>query len=146
SLARTPKNPDKPLKVLRASTKITLVMKSKGFVNKLAVQCVPCGHDHCGPASTTTTTTLPTATTPTTTTLTTPPPTTTLPTTTTPTATTPTTTTPTTLPLACPLRESPGLPYELTLTVPATGSDLDEGWTGISHNFPVPNGSTLHYC
>src|SRR5262245_61250168 len=117
-LRRTPKNPDKPLKVLRASEKITLVMKSKGFVNKLAVECVPCGHDHCGPTTTTTTTT---TTTP-------------LPTTTTP---TPTTTTPTTLPLACPLRESPGLPYEITLTVPATGGDLDYGWTCIPHNFPI---------
>src|SRR4029077_18378267 len=33
----------------------------------------------------------------------------------------------------------------LTLTVPPTGSDLDNGWTGISHNFPIINGSSLHY-
>ncbi len=31
------------------------------------------------------------------------------------------------------------------MTVPPTGngSDLDNGWTGISHNFPVINGSQL---
>jgi hypothetical protein len=44
---------------------------------------------------------------------------------------------------------------ELTLTVPladrthpetGNGSDLDNGWTGTSHNFPVIGGSTTHYC
>jgi hypothetical protein len=44
---------------------------------------------------------------------------------------------------------------ELTLTVPTAdrahpelgnGSDLDNGWTGTSHNFPVIGGSSLHYC
>jgi len=33
----------------------------------------------------------------------------------------------------------------LTLTVPPTGSDLDNGWTGISHNFPIINGSSIQY-
>jgi hypothetical protein len=33
----------------------------------------------------------------------------------------------------------------LTLTVPDHGSDLDNGWTGTSHNFPIINGSTLQY-
>jgi hypothetical protein len=44
---------------------------------------------------------------------------------------------------------------ELVLTVPVAdrahpelgnGSDLDNGWTGTSHNFPVIGGSTLKYC
>ena len=44
---------------------------------------------------------------------------------------------------------------KLTLTVPlesrdhpekGNGSDLDNGWTGISHNFPVIGGSSLVYC
>jgi len=44
---------------------------------------------------------------------------------------------------------------ELILTVPledpanptaGNGSDLDNGWTGTSHNFPVIGGSSLHYC
>ena len=44
---------------------------------------------------------------------------------------------------------------ELILTVPledpanptaGNGSDLDNGWTGTSHNFPVIGGSALHYC
>src|SRR5262249_13861748 len=74
---------------------------------------------------------------PTTTTTTSPPPI---------TSTTSTTTTPTTLLPPCPLRESPGLPSQITLTVPATGSDLDNGWTGTSHNFPIINGTTLRYC
>jgi hypothetical protein len=75
--------------------------------------------------------------------------------TTTTTTTTPTTTT-STLPPPCPLRESPGLPYEITLTVPladrtnpqtrGNGSDLDNGWTGTSHNFPIIGGSSLKYC
>lgn len=43
----------------------------------------------------------------------------------------------------------------LVLTVPledpahpelGNGSDLDSGWTGTSHNFPVIGGSTLNYC
>src|SRR5262249_42718857 len=57
-----------------------------------------------------------------------------------------TTTTTTTIEGLCPPRESTGLPYELAFTVPATGSDLDDGWTGVSHNFPILNGSSLHYC
>jgi hypothetical protein len=68
------------------------------------------------------------------------------PTTTTTTSTTPsTTTTTTTTMVQCP-REAPGLPGELDFTVATSGSDLDEGWTGTSHNFPVIQGSTLRYC
>src|SRR5262249_27223891 len=52
--------------------------------------------------------------------------------------------TPTTV--SCPNREAPGLPSQVTLTVPPTGSDLDNGWTGTSHNFPIINGSQLRYC
>jgi hypothetical protein len=33
----------------------------------------------------------------------------------------------------------------LKLTVPPTGSGLDNGWTGISHNFPIINGSSIQY-
>jgi hypothetical protein len=125
SLVRVPKHASKPFKRFKASKKITLVMKARSFVNKLSVQCLPCTRDGCGPVTTTTVTTT---------------------TTTTTTMTTTTTTTTTTLEPPCPLRESPGLPYELTLTVPATGSDLDNGWTGTSHNFPIINGTTLRYC
>jgi hypothetical protein len=59
-------------------------------------------------------------------------------------------TTTTTIPTNCP----PGQ-KELVLTVPledrahpelGNGSDLDNGWTGTSHNFPVIGGSSLHYC
>ena len=90
---RVPKNTAKPLKKTKPSKKVTLLMKSKGFKNKLVVQCLPPGGT-----------------------------------------------------ISCPNRESPGLPSQITFTVPATGSDLDNGWTGISHNFPIVNGSTLRYC
>jgi hypothetical protein len=46
----------------------------------------------------------------------------------------------------CPDREAPGLPQELTMLVPPTGSDLDNGFSGESHNFPVVNGSSLNFC
>jgi hypothetical protein len=47
----------------------------------------------------------------------------------------------------CPLRtDDPSLPNQITLQVPSTGSDLDNGWTGSSHNFPIIQGSTLKYC
>ncbi len=104
-LIRVPKNTSKPLKKFKNSKKAKLVMKSKGFLNKLVVQCVPQGVV-AGAAS-------------------------------------------------CPKRESPGLPSQITLTVPledrahpetGNGSDLDNGWTGTSHNFPVIGGSTLKYC
>ncbi len=48
---------------------------------------------------------------------------------------------------ACPTRtDDPTFPAQLTLTVPDEGSDLDNGWTGSSHNFPIVNGSSLKYC
>jgi hypothetical protein len=46
----------------------------------------------------------------------------------------------------CPEREASGLPKQLTLTVPAGGTDLDTGWTGASHNFPVVVNSQLKFC
>jgi len=94
-LKRVPKNTSKPLKKYKPSQPVTLVMKDKGFMNKLKVQCVSSG----------------------------------------------TSTNPT---VSCPSRG--GMPSQITFTVPATGSDLDNGWTGISHNFPVINGSQLRYC
>ena len=37
----------------------------------------------------------------------------------------------------CPSRtDNPSFPSQLNLTVPPTGSDMDNGWTGSSHNFP----------
>jgi hypothetical protein len=39
-----------------------------------------------------------------------------------------------------------GGPRELNLVVGAAGTDLDNGFTGQSHNFPVPGGSTLRMC
>jgi hypothetical protein len=54
------------------------------------------------------------------------------------------------------LPPSCGAGHTLTLTVPppfdpnhpelGNGSDLDNGWTGTSHNFPVIDGSSLKYC
>lgn len=46
----------------------------------------------------------------------------------------------------CPNREASGLPQELNMLVPPTGSDLDNGFSGESHNFPVVNGSSLNFC
>lgn len=46
----------------------------------------------------------------------------------------------------CPDRENSGLPKQLTFTVPAEGDDLDTGFSGLSHNFPVVEGSQLKYC
>jgi hypothetical protein len=45
---------------------------------------------------------------------------------------------------ACPA--NPAGPSELRLSVAATGTDLDNGWSGISHNFPIVAASTLHFC
>ncbi len=45
----------------------------------------------------------------------------------------------------CP--ENPnGGPRELEMVVAASGSDLDNGTTGQSHNFPLPSSSTLRMC
>jgi hypothetical protein len=43
-------------------------------------------------------------------------------------------------------RDTPGLPNEVALVVPATGTDLDNGYSGASHNFTVVQGATLDYC
>ena len=39
-----------------------------------------------------------------------------------------------------------GGPRELALTVAQVGTDLDNGWTGIAHNFPVVFGAVLRIC
>jgi hypothetical protein len=99
-LKRVPKNPNKKFKKFNPSKKMVLLMKSKGFLNKLAVQCLPPGVG------------------------------------------------------SCPLRtDDPTFPAQITLTTPVAtdpnkgnGSDLDNGWTGTSHNFPVIGGSKLTYC
>jgi hypothetical protein len=54
-------------------------------------------------------------------------------------------TTTTTLPVACP-KNAAGGPDQLTLTVAATGNDLDTGYSGQSHNFINVAGSQLKYC
>lgn len=46
----------------------------------------------------------------------------------------------------CPEYPVAGQPRQLSFVVPAGGSDLDNGWTGISHNFPVPQGARLELC
>ena len=45
----------------------------------------------------------------------------------------------------CPSNPNGG-PSELTMTVTHTGTDLDSGWTGTSHNFPVLEGTLLRAC
>ncbi len=45
----------------------------------------------------------------------------------------------------CPANPNGG-PSQLTMTVGNTGSDLDTGESGKSHNFIVPNNSQLKYC
>jgi len=47
---------------------------------------------------------------------------------------------------ACPDRPAAGMPKEFTFTVADEGTDLDNGWTGVSHNFPVPAGSQFRMC
>src|SRR5581483_1482288 len=68
------------------------------------------------------------------------------------TSTTSTTTTTTCLPptgggggVAC-ANNPAGGPRELDMVDSASGGDLDNGTTGISHNFPIPQGATLKYC
>jgi len=45
----------------------------------------------------------------------------------------------------CPPNPAGG-PNEADVTVANTGTDLDNGWTGTSHNFPVVGGSMLKLC
>jgi hypothetical protein len=45
----------------------------------------------------------------------------------------------------CPANPSGG-PRELSMVVAANGTDLDNGVSGLSHNFPLPAGSTLRMC
>jgi len=43
-------------------------------------------------------------------------------------------------------REAPGLPAKIVLQVPESGSDLDTGFTGVSHNSVVTAQAKLNYC
>jgi hypothetical protein len=45
----------------------------------------------------------------------------------------------------CPANPDGG-PREVEMVVAASGTDLDNGVTGISHNFPVPAAATLRMC
>jgi hypothetical protein len=45
----------------------------------------------------------------------------------------------------CATANPQGGPDQLDLLV-TTGSDLDNGWSGVSHNFPVPQGTTVKLC
>ena len=45
----------------------------------------------------------------------------------------------------CPANPAGG-PRELRLTTPGVGTDLDNGFTGLSHNFPVPSNARLRVC
>jgi hypothetical protein len=45
----------------------------------------------------------------------------------------------------CPANPAGG-PRELRLVVPASGTDLDDGWIGIGHSFPLVGGSTIRGC
>jgi len=45
----------------------------------------------------------------------------------------------------CPNNPAGG-PREVDFVEAATGGDLDNGTTGLSHNFPIPQNSTLKYC
>jgi len=46
---------------------------------------------------------------------------------------------------ACPANPAGG-PRELQLLAAASGTDLDNGWTGTSHNFPIVSNSELRVC
>ena len=54
-------------------------------------------------------------------------------------------TTTTTIPVECDANPQGG-PDEAYLTVGDSGTDLDNGWTGVSHNFPVDPRSPLKVC
>jgi hypothetical protein len=45
----------------------------------------------------------------------------------------------------CPVNPAGG-PRQAILTVRQEGTDLDTGWTGVSHNFPVVYGTVLSVC
>ena len=62
---------------------------------------------------------------------------------------TPGSTTTTTMPPpppSCTGANTAGGPDEIDLVVASTSTDLDSGWTGVSHNFPVTPNSTLRAC
>ena len=45
----------------------------------------------------------------------------------------------------CPANPAGG-PREVSMVVASSGTDLDNGTTGLSHNFPVPSASNLRMC
>src|SRR5207249_8654993 len=47
---------------------------------------------------------------------------------------------------ACNKPNAAGAPDEVDMAVADSGTDLDNGWTGISHNFPTPARSGLTLC
>src|SRR5207244_579175 len=49
------------------------------------------------------------------------------------------------IPVVCP-KNAQGGPDQLVTTVLGNGTDLDNGWTGTSHNFPVIKDATLSFC
>jgi len=53
---------------------------------------------------------------------------------------------PANLPPLTPEGDPQTAPDQLTLTVGQTGTDLDNGWTGISHNFPVTPSGSVTIC
>jgi len=56
-------------------------------------------------------------------------------------------TTTTTIPTGVSCSANPaGGPNEVDLVVATSSTDLDNGWTGVSHNFPVVGNSTLKAC
>jgi hypothetical protein len=52
---------------------------------------------------------------------------------------------PNTTPPVCADRGA-GVPKQLSFAVPNFGTDLDNGWKGASHNFPVVEGAELNFC
>ena len=59
----------------------------------------------------------------------------------------PSSTTTTTIPGGTSCTPNPaGGPNEVDLVVATSSTDLDNGWTGVSHNFPIVGNSTLKAC
>lgn len=49
--------------------------------------------------------------------------------------------------LHCPANNTgPNEPNEVMVTVAESGTDLDNGWKGATHNFPYPSGSKIQLC
>jgi len=52
---------------------------------------------------------------------------------------------PNTAPPVCADRGA-GVPKQLSFDVPNFGTDLDNGWSGDAHNFPIVEGTQLNFC